>query len=161
MLSECDEGIMGECTIKIVQEDKLQVVNHKQKFVKQASLRFSPFDFGEDTDWDMFLDKVAVACEASRDALIMPSLCWKFFEACQLIASPPLQYRRVHIPQEEAHRHPADDFSDDEATSGCGFSKTGMFLLISLAHPMLICLQLQAWAIGMQTGEPNQLAMGN
>ena len=69
---------MGECTIKIVQEDKLQVVNCKQKFVKQASLRFGPFDFGEDTNWDMFLDKVAVACEASRDALIVPSLCWKW-----------------------------------------------------------------------------------
>ena len=71
---------MGECTIEIVQEDKLQVVNRKQKFIKQASLRFSPFDFGEDTDWEMFLDKVAVACEASHNALIMPSLCWKWMK---------------------------------------------------------------------------------
>ena len=57
--SECDEGLTGKCTIEIVQEDKLQIVNHKQKFVKQASLQFGPFDFGEDTNWEGFLDKIA------------------------------------------------------------------------------------------------------
>jgi len=71
-----------------VQEDRLQVVNHKQKFVKQASLRFGPFDFGEDTNWDVFLDKVAVACEASHNALIVPSLCWKWMKLANLSPVP-------------------------------------------------------------------------
>ena len=90
---------MGECTIKIVQEDKLQVVNCKQKFVKQASLRFSPFDFGEDTDWDMFLDKVAVACEASHDALIVPSLCWKWMKPANSSPVPLCNIRGFTSPR--------------------------------------------------------------
>ncbi len=79
-LSEFEEGVTGECTIEILQEDKLQIVNRKQKFVKQSSLRFGPFDFSEDTAWEEFLDKVAEACEVTHEGMVISSLCWKWMK---------------------------------------------------------------------------------
>ena len=78
--SECDKGLTGECTIEILQEDKLQVVNRKQKWVKQVSLRFGPFDFDEDIDWEAFLEKITEACEATQEGLVVQSLCWKWLK---------------------------------------------------------------------------------
>ena len=78
--SESDGICTGECTIKILQEDKVHIVNRKQKLVKQASLRFRLFEFGEDTDWETFLDRVAEACEATRKGLLIPSLCWRWMK---------------------------------------------------------------------------------
>ena len=75
--SESDGIRMGECMIKILQEDKVHIVNQKQKLMKQASLRFGPFEFGEDTDWETCLDRVAEACEATCEGLLITSLCWR------------------------------------------------------------------------------------
>ena len=78
--TEGDKILTGECTIKIMQEDRLQVINQKQKMVKQSSLRFRPFDFGEDMEWEEFLEKVAVACEATCEGLVIQSLCRKWMK---------------------------------------------------------------------------------
>ena len=78
--TEGDEILTGECTIEIMQEDRLQVINRKQKMVKQSSLRFGPFDFSEDTEWEEFLEKVAAACEATCEGLVIQSLCWKWMK---------------------------------------------------------------------------------
>jgi len=128
--SECKGMLMGKCTIEIMQDDKLHIVNQKQKLMKQASLRFGPFEFGEDMDWETFLDEVAEACEATCEGLEVD-------ETCQLFAGPPLQYRRVCLPQEEADWKPANDNSYHEVSSGLGFTKTSMWSSISQAHANL------------------------
>ena len=76
--SESDGICMGKCMIEILQEDKVHTVNQKQKLVKQASLRFGLFEFGE--DWETFLDRVAEACEATCEGLLIPSLCWRWMK---------------------------------------------------------------------------------
>ena len=57
-----------------MQADRLQVINQKQKkMVKQSSLRFGPFDFSEDMEWEEFLEKVAAACEVTCEGLVIQS----------------------------------------------------------------------------------------
>jgi hypothetical protein len=79
-VSECEGALTGECTIEVLQDDKLHIVNRKQKLVKQPSLRFGPFEFREDMAWETFLDHIAEACEATRDGLVISSLCWRWMK---------------------------------------------------------------------------------
>ena len=154
--TEGDEILTGECTIEIMQEDRLQVINRKQKMVKQSSLRFGPFDFSEDTEWEEFLEKVAAACEATREGLVIQSLCWKWMKPAnsspvplcsiagftslkkKLTGSQPMIDLIMKPPQALASQKPV--------------------CIIYFTVATLIWLRSQAWATEKQTNEPDRWA---
>src|SRR6266481_8800974 len=156
--SEFEEGVTGECTIEILQEDKLQIVNQKQKFVKQSSLRFGLFDFSEDMAWEEFLDKVAEACKATQEGMVISSLCWKWMKPANSSLVPLCNVAGFKSLKKKLTGHQPMIILMMRPPKAPDSEKLVCSLLFASTCSANVFGTSETWEIEAPTGEPNRWA---